>query len=217
MRMTKTVFISGISTDVGKTVVSAIIAEALEASYWKPIQAGDLDNSDSLKIKKYCSEQVTVLNEKFQLSKPMSPHAAAEIDQIQIEIDDFQTPTVNGNLVIEGAGGLMVPLNSNGLLVIDLIEKNNWPVILVSRHYLGSINHTLLSVEVLKKRNIPIAGIIFVGDENKATESIIAKQTQVPIWGRIPLAEKMNKEFVKNQAAIWKKNTFLQSFQKSKL
>jgi dethiobiotin synthetase len=214
--MKNLVFISGISTDVGKTVVSAIMAEALEASYWKPIQAGDLDNSDSLKIKQYCSDQVTVLQERFKLSEPMSPHAAAEIDEVQIAINDFQTPKVNGNLVIEGAGGLMVPLNSNGLLVIDLIEKNNWPVILVSRHYLGSINHTLLSVEVLKKRNILIAGIIFVGDENKATESIISKQTQVSIWGRIPLADIMNKDFVQLQAVIWKRNIFLQSFQKSK-
>ncbi|MGJ8661844.1 MAG: dethiobiotin synthase [Bacteroidota bacterium] len=207
-------FISGISTDVGKTVVSAILAEALEANYWKPVQAGDLDNSDSIKIKKYCSEKVTVLSENFRLSQPMSPHAAAEIDQINIDIDDFVTPIVDGNLIIEGAGGLMVPLNSGGLLVVDLVERKKWPVILVSRHYLGSINHTLLSVEVLRKRNISIAGIIFIGEENKASESIIALQSQVQILGRIPWVDEVNKEFVQEQAVIWKTNNLLQIFQK---
>lgn len=213
MNKSTPIFITGISTDVGKTVVSAILAEALEANYWKPIQAGDLESSDSLKVKKYCSHKVTVLNERFKLSKPMSPHAAAEIDQVKIAVSDFQQPTVTGDLIIEGAGGLMVPINSDGLLVIDLVEKNNWPVVLVSRHYLGSINHTLLSVEVLKKRGIRIAGIIFVGDENLGTETIIAKQTQVDIWGRIPIAPEVNAEFVNLQAKLWRENPFLINFQ----
>jgi dethiobiotin synthetase len=209
-------FISGISTDVGKTVVSAILAEALEANYWKPVQAGDLENSDSIKINEYCSEKVNILREQYRLSEPMSPHAAAEIDKVNIGLKDFQVPNSDGNLVIEGAGGLMVPLNSDGLLVIDLVEQKKWPVVLVSRHYLGSINHTLLSVEVLKKRNIPVAGIIFVGDENTATESIIALQTQVPILGRVPLTEKVDQGFVQKQAEIWKENSFIQTFQKAK-
>jgi|TARA_R110000737_G_scaffold224336_3_gene239344 dethiobiotin synthetase len=212
VNLSKTLFISGISTDVGKTVVSAILAEALESNYWKPVQAGDLDNSDSLKIRRYCSEKVTILDERFRLSQPMSPHAAAEIDQVNIEVDDFQTPMVEGSLVIEGAGGLMVPLNSKGLLVVDLIQKNNWPVVLVSRHYLGSINHTLLSIEVLKKRNIEIAGIVFVGDENKSTESIIANKGVVDIWGRVPLANEVTREFISDQAKIWTNNEFLKKY-----
>jgi dethiobiotin synthetase len=210
--VTNPIFISGISTDVGKTVVSAILAEALEAHYWKPVQAGDLENSDSIKVQSYCSTKVKILPEQFQLSQPLSPHAAAEIDQIQIGLADFQIPTVPGNFVIEGAGGLMVPLHSDGLLVIDFIQEKKWPVVLVSRHYLGSINHTLLSIEVLKKRQIPIAGIIFVGDENPASESIIAKQTGVPIWGRIPLVPEINSSFVHHQAEIWKQNPHLKSF-----
>jgi len=210
--VTNPIFISGISTDVGKTVVSAILAEALEAHYWKPVQAGDLENSDSIKVQSYCSAKVMILPEQFQLSQPLSPHAAAEIDQIQIGLTDFQIPIVPGNFVIEGAGGLMVPLHSDGLLVIDFIQENKWPVVLVSRHYLGSINHTLLSVEVMKKRQIPIVGIIFVGDENQASESIIAKQTGVPIWGRIPLTSEINSSFVHEQAEIWKQNPHLKSF-----
>ena len=127
-------------------------------------------------------------------------------------MDDFQTPMVEGSLVIEGAGGLMVPLNSKGLLVVDLIQKNNWPVVLVSRHYLGSINHTLLSIEVLKKRNIEIAGIVFVGDENKSTESIIANKGVVDIWGRVPLANEVTREFISAQAKLWTNNEFLKKY-----
>ena len=194
-------FITGIGTDVGKTVVSAIISEALQASYWKPIQAGDLDNSDSIKIKSL-TENVTVLEEGVKLSQPMSPHAAAEIDKVDIRINDFRIPNVSGNLIVEGAGGMMVPINSNGLLLVDLMKEFRLPVILVSRHYLGSINHTLLSVEVLKNRNIAIEGIIFVGEENKATEDIILSVTELKVLARIPEVAVIDKAFVKEQAEL---------------
>jgi dethiobiotin synthetase len=212
MNFSKQLFISGISTDVGKTVVSAILAEALGATYWKPIQAGDLENSDSIKVRNYCSEKVEILPEQFRLSLPMSPHAAAEIDGIKIFLNDFIIPQVEVNLIIEGAGGVMVPINSEGDLIIDLVKKENWPVLLVSRHILGSINHTLLSIEVLQKRNISIAGIIFVGHENQATESIIALKSGVEIWGRIPLTNEITNEFIKDQASQWEQNKFLQNF-----
>ena len=194
-------FITGIGTDVGKTVVSAIVSEALQASYWKPIQAGDLDNSDSIKIKNL-TENVTVLEEGIKLSQPMSPHAAAEIDKVDIRISDFRLPNVSGNLIVEGAGGMMVPINSNGLLLVDLMKEFRLPVILVSRHYLGSINHTLLSVEVLKNRNIPIEGIIFVGEENKATEDIILSVTELKALARIPEVTVVDKTFIKEQAEL---------------
>ena len=194
-------FITGIGTDVGKTVVSAIISEALQASYWKPIQAGDLDNSDSIKIKSL-TENVTVLEEGVKLSQPMSPHAAAEIDKVDIRISDFRIPKVSGNLIVEGAGGMMVPINSNGLLLVDLMKEFRLPVILVSRHYLGSINHTLLSVEVLKNRNIAIEGIIFVGEENKATEDIILSITELKALARIPEVAVIDKAFIKEQAEL---------------
>ena len=194
-------FITGIGTDVGKTVVSAIVAEALQASYWKPIQAGDLDNSDSIRIKNL-TENVTVLEEGVKLSQPMSPHAAAEIDKVDITIGDFRLPSVSGNLIVEGAGGMMVPINSKGLLLVDLMKTFRLPVILVSRHYLGSINHTLLSLEVLKNRNIPIEGIVFVGAENKATEDIILSTTKLKVLARIPEVDVVDKAFIKEQAEL---------------
>ena len=191
--------ITGIGTDVGKTVVSSIIAEALKASYWKPIQAGDLDNSDSIKVDRF-TDNVTVLPEAFRLSEPMSPHAAAEIDGVEIAKDDLDLLEVGGNLIIEGAGGIMVPVNSNGLTFADIIERWNLPTIVVSRHYLGSINHTLLTLEVLQSRGVTIEGLVFVGAENKATEEIILKSTGVKFLARIPMAKELNKTFVLEQA-----------------
>jgi dethiobiotin synthetase len=195
--------VSGIGTDVGKTVASAIISEALEANYWKPVQAGDLEWSDSKKVAHWTTK-VTILPERFCLRTPASPHYAAAVDGITISPSDFQIPESDRNLVIEGAGGLMVPLNNEGLLYIDLFEKWQVPVILVSRHYLGSINHTLLSVDALQKRSIPIAGILFIGDENKATEEIISAITKVKILGRIPFTEEINAKFIQEQAAEYK-------------
>jgi dethiobiotin synthetase len=200
----KQFIVTGIGTDIGKTVVSAIITQALDASYWKPIQAGDLDNSDSLKVQNWTTDSVIILPEKFRLSQPMSPHAAAEIDSVEILKEAFQLPLGEGNLVVEGAGGLMVPLNKKGLLLIDLFEEWKVPLIVVSRHYVGSINHTLLTVQALKNRKINIEGIVFVGDENKATESFILNYTSLKMIARIPLTSAVNTEFIQNQAEILK-------------
>ena len=177
-------FITGIGTDVGKTIASAIVTQALEADYWKPIQAGDLDNSDSHKIQKYISNNKTEIHtNSYKLNTPASPHLAAAIDRITIDIKEINEPKTTNHIVIEGAGGLLVPLNDTDC-IIDLIQKD-YKVILVSRHYLGSINHTLLSFEALKSRKIPLAGIIFSGDENKATEEIILAKTKAKFIGRI--------------------------------
>ena len=135
--MSKQFIITGIGTDIGKTVISAILAEALNANYWKPIQAGDLENSDSIKIKKLCSDNVKIIPELFKLSNPLSPHAAAKIDEIKITLDQLNLPSIEENLIIEGAGGIMVPLNDEGLLLIDLIELWKIPVIVISKNYLG--------------------------------------------------------------------------------
>lgn len=199
--MSERYIVTGIGTDIGKTVVSSILAQALSASYWKPVQAGDLDNSDSIKVRSWCDENVKVLSETFSLSQPMSPHAAAQEDGIKITADAFQAPLTTDNLIIEGAGGLMVPLNEDGLLFIDLVEKLDLPVILVSKHYLGSINHTLLTAEVLKTRKIKTKGIVFVGDPNPATEEIILQQTKLKFLFRVPLTTDLNKEFIQEQAA----------------
>ncbi len=177
-------FITGIGTDVGKTITSAIVTQALEADYWKPVQAGDLDNSDSHKIQRYISNSKTVIHENcYKLNTPASPHFAAKLDGITIDVKQIIEPKTQNHLVIEGAGGILVPLNDSDC-IIDLIQKD-YKVIVVSRHYLGSINHTLLTYEILKSRNIPISGIIFSGDENKATEEIVLKKTNAKCIGRI--------------------------------
>ncbi len=182
--MSKIFFVTGISTEVGKTVAAAIVTKSLEADYWKPIQSGDLDNSDTHKIKKLiASKNINFHHNAYALKTPMSPHAAAEIDDVRIELDQIKVPETNKDLVIEGAGGLLVPLNDQDT-ILDLI-KSDYKVILVSRHYLGSINHTLMSVEVLKNRGIENIGIIFSGDEHPTTESIIQKMAGVNILGRI--------------------------------
>ena len=178
-------FITGIGTDVGKTIAAAIITEALNADYWKPIQAGDLDDSDSHKIKKYLSNATTIIHpNSYAFTTPASPHLAAELDNVVVDVEQIIEPgTNNRHLVIEGAGGIYVPLNDNDTIA-DLI-KPDYKVIVVSRHYLGSINHTLLTVEALKHRGTTIAGIIFNGNENIASESIILKKTGLAMIGRI--------------------------------
>lgn len=195
--MSTTYFITGIGTGIGKTIVSAIITEKLQADYWKPIQSGDLDNSDSLKIESLISNTKTIIHsEGFKLTQPLSPHLSAKIDNIELQINYLQTPQTNNHLIIEGAGGLMVPLNDQELM-IDYIQSLGVKVILVSQNYLGSINHTLLSIEALKSRGIEIAGIIFNGTSNTETERYIMQYSNVPLLGRIPELDKLDKESVK--------------------
>lgn len=200
--------ITGIGTDVGKTVVSSIFAQALNATYWKPVQAGDLGNSDSIKVNNWTDEQVTVLREAFRLTEPMSPHAAATIDGLLIDLESIDFPEIEGNFIVEGAGGLLVPVNSDGLLYADLFKAWNLPVIVVSRHYLGSINHTLLTMEVLKNRNIPVEGIVFVGAENQATESVILNVTGSKMITRIPLTDELGTEFIQSEAKRLRESWF---------
>lgn len=183
IKMRKTIFVTGISTEVGKTIVSAIITEALKADYWKPVQAGDLNNSDSHKVEKLISNQVTKIHpNSYALSQPMSPHAAATFDGITVAIDKVKAPETENHLVIEGAGGLFVPLNDNHT-ICDLI-KPEYKTIVVSRHYLGSINHTLLTLNALQKKGVT-PYVFFSGDENKETERIIKKMSGVEVLGRI--------------------------------
>lgn len=178
-----TYFVTGISTDVGKTIVSAILVEALKADYWKPIQAGELENSDTHKVKKLVSNKKSKFHpSSYELKTPMSPHAAAEIDRVHIEMKNIKPPKTKNHLVIEGAGGLLVPINESQT-ILDLIQPD-YKVIVVSRHYLGSINHTLLTVNLLKEKGFDVS-IIFSGNEHPSTEDIIKKMTNVPIIGRI--------------------------------
>lgn len=195
--------VTGIGTDVGKTVVSAIIAQALEADYWKPIQSGELGNSDSHKIDRLTNDNVHILSERYRLTEPLSPHASAAIDGVHLQLSELTLPETNRNLLVEGAGGLMVPINDTDLL-IDAFKQWNLPVIIVSRHYVGSINHTILTIEALQNRGIAIKGLVFVGDENKATESFILNHTKVPFLMRVPLVADVTTDFVQQQASILK-------------
>lgn len=203
-------FITGIGTDVGKTIASAIITEALDADYWKPIQAGDLENSDTHKIEKLTSAVTSngvernYFQNSYALKTPASPHYAAEIDAVTIDLKKIKTPKTKNHLVIEGAGGILVPLN-NQATIIDLIQPD-YKVIVVSRHYLGSINHTLLTIEALQNRNIAIAGIIFNGDENKATEDIILSKTKVRFLGRIENEPYFDNNGIRYYASLFKEN-----------
>ncbi|MDT0606568.1 dethiobiotin synthase [Croceitalea rosinachiae] len=195
-------FITGISTEVGKTIASAIVTEALHADYWKPIQAGDLENSDSHKVERLISNSKSVVHpNSYALQTPMSPHAAAKIEGIEIDLKKIQEPKTDNHLVIEGAGGLLVPLNETET-IFDLIQPE-YKVIVVSRHYLGSINHSLLTLNALKERGYK-TGIIFSGNEHPTTENIILKKTNTTFLGRIDEEVHFDQTVVKKYAAAFK-------------
>ncbi|MEE4001745.1 dethiobiotin synthase [Tenacibaculum sp. FZY0031] len=200
----KKYFITGISTEVGKTVAAAIVTEALQADYWKPIQSGDLEYSDTHKVKKLISNSTTVFHpNSYALQTPMSPHASAEIDGVTIEIDSIKEPSTKNHIVIEGAGGLLVPLNDKNTL-LDVIQPD-YKVIVVSRHYLGSINHTLLTVNLLKEKGFEVS-LIFSGNEHKTTEDIIKKMTGASVIGRIEEEPYFDKNVIKEYAELFKSN-----------
>lgn len=200
----KTYFVTGIGTDVGKTLASAILVEALEADYWKPIQSGSELGTDAEFIKKIISNSKTKIHpETYNFKAALSPHAAAELENKTIDTTKMIAPKTNNNLIIEGAGGLMVPITES-YFVIDLIQQLNTEVILVTRNYLGSINHTLLSAALLKARNIKVAGIIINGDENKSTEKVILQQTQYNFLGRINEEKEINKAVINKYAKAFK-------------
>lgn len=194
------IFVTGISTEVGKTMASAILVEALQADYWKPVQAGDLAYSDSDKVRDLISNTRTVIHPNvYALKTPMSPHAAAEIDGIRIAVDKIVPPETENHLVVEGAGGLLVPLNESDT-ILDLILPE-YKVVVVSRHYLGSINHTLLTMNALKERGLD-SYLLFSGDPHPTTESIITQKTAAPVLGRIPEQPVFDRGVVREQAVL---------------
>ena len=177
----KPLFVTGIGTGIGKTVTSAILVEKLKADYWKPIQSGDLDETDTDRVRQLVSNHQTVYHpEAYRLTQPFSPHKSAALDNVLIDLNSIVLPKTDNRLIIEGAGGLMVPLNNEDL-IIDLIQKLDAEVVLVSQNYLGSINHTLLSVEALRTRNIPLVKIVICGNADKDSEEIIANKTGAQI------------------------------------
>ncbi len=196
----KKIVVAGIGTDVGKTVISAILCEALNADYWKPVQAGDLDNTDSMKIKRLISNSKTIIHpESYRLKTPMSPHAAAKIDGIEIDQEKMSIPETKNDLVIELAGGLMVPLTKD-FLNLDWIVKVGFPVVLVANYYLGSINHTLLSIEQLNTRNIPLIGLIFSGEKNQTSYDVIMHRANTRCLLELPWEEQVTSETISKHA-----------------
>jgi dethiobiotin synthetase len=189
------IFITGIGTEIGKTIVSAVLVEKLQADYWKPVQSGQLDNSDTMIVQKLISNTKSVFHqEAYRLTQPFSPHLSAALDGIEIDLDKINLPQTENQLIIEGAGGLMVPLNEK-VLMIDLIEKLDAEVVLVSKNYLGSINHTLLSAELLKMRKIKIRSLIISGESNQSTEEIISKYLDIAII-RVPFFNVLSKSTI---------------------
>ena len=192
------IFVTGISTGVGKTIASAIFTEALQADYWKPIQAGDLDNSDTDRVKSLISNSKTKFHPcSYELTSPMSPHAAAEIDGIRIDRFHINEPETENNLIIEGSGGILVPLNEEDTL-FDIIMPD-YKVVVVSRNYLGSINHSLLTINWLQYKGYEVS-VLFSGESNPQTENIILLKTGVSSLGRINEEEKFDKEVIKKYA-----------------
>lgn len=212
------IVITGTDTDIGKTVFSAALMAGLEAAgfkphYWKPIQSG-IETIDKHTVKNLSGIHADrFLPERYVLTEPLSPHRSAELDDVLLDADDLHDseniPPCDGALVIEGAGGLMVPLTREDLQ-IDLYKAWDIPVVLCTRTTLGTINHSLLSVEALKARNIPIKGLVFIGEDNSDNIRTIAEFSGVPVLGHMPMMEKINAESLRDMfAARFKATDFV--------
>lgn len=199
-QLPKRIFVAGTGTGIGKTLVSAILTQALEADYWKPIQAGTIENTDRAVVQSLVSNSKSrFYNEAYLLKTPSSPHYAAAAENIEINPGRLRVPDTENTLLIEGAGGLLVPL-SNDYLLIDLIKYLQAPVILISKNYLGSINHTLLSLEALKQRGIEVLGIIYNGPNHLDNQQIIQHFSQATALGEVETASEVTTDFIEKQA-----------------
>jgi len=203
-------FVTGIGTGVGKTIVSAVLTEALQGDYWKPIQAGNVEQTDSMIVRSLVSrEHCTVHPESYRLKAAKSPHAASKLENIDIRVEQVNCPTTDRTLIIEGAGGLMVPLN-NSQLTTDLIRHLSAPVILVSQNYLGSINHTLLSVAVIRQLELPFVGIIFSGISDPGTEEILSHHA--PIIGHVKRLDPISHDAIRQETKTMMTHPFWKPF-----
>lgn len=193
-------FVTAIGTDSGKTLVSAILTEALNADYWKPVQAG-LEERDTTQVKQLISNtKTTFFLEAYALKTPMSPHQAAKIDGIEVKLSEINLPnTDNDHLIVEGAGGVLVPINDTDF-VIDIAQKFDCEIILVSNLYLGSINHTILTINEIKRRGLKVKGIIFNGESNPSSEDFILKYSNYPCLLKVSQETEITKEIIKKYA-----------------
>lgn len=191
-------FVTGTDTGIGKTVVSAMLMSALDATYWKPIQAGLDEETDTefvQRVSAVASEKI--IPEKFRLETPMSPHAAADIDNVNIELSDFKLPKYSSkHLIVEGAGGLIVPINWKET-IIDLIAHLDLPVLLVARSSLGTLNHTLLSLEALKSRGITVFAVILNGEKHPSNKETIEKFGEISVFEIEPFQEITSESLIK--------------------
>ena len=194
------IFVTSIDTNIGKTIASSVLCSGLNYSYWKPIQCGDLEQSDSITISEL-SPNTLIHPETYRLKLPMSPHEAGFQENVEIQLSNIELPQKK-QIIIEGAGGVMVPLNYKGDLMIDLIKKLNARVIVVFKNYLGSINHTILTIEQLKSFGLCVIGSIVIGERVESSEKIIQNVTKTNILGHIPYAENVDQNWIAKQGQI---------------
>jgi dethiobiotin synthetase len=203
--MSRRIFITGIGTGVGKTVAAACITEALQADYWKPVQSGLKERTDTETVQQLLTNNISVCHpEAYRLKEPASPHLSARMEQVTIEPATIYTQAAvlqpaDRYLIIEGAGGLMVPLNED-VFTLEVIKHLQAPAVIVAQNYLGSINHALLTAKVLRMEGIPVAGWIFTGDYH-TNESDVIRWSGIPLIGRIPFTPQVNAAFIKDCAS----------------
>jgi dethiobiotin synthetase len=191
--MSKAYIVTGTDTGIGKTTVAAMLVLALDAVYWKPIQSGTEEGTDRQRVQALTQlPDDRLLPERYVLSQPLSPHRAAELDGIEIKAEALVLPAFDRTLVIEGAGGLMVPVTRNKLQ-IDVFADWSLPIILCARTALGTINHTLLSIEALRGRHMRLHGLIFVGDDNPDNMRTITDFSGARILGHVPRLDRIGR------------------------
>ncbi|MEM7398127.1 MAG: dethiobiotin synthase [Pseudomonadota bacterium] len=193
-------FVTGTDTEVGKTLVSAWLLTQLDAAYWKPIQAGTVPTTDSATVQQLAELPVSrVLPEAYLLPEPMAPHEAARRANIALDMAKIKLPPHDGLVVVEGAGGLMVPIAA-GAYMIDLADQLDLPIILVARSTLGTINHTLLSLEAIRRRGLPLAGVVISGPETPHNRAAIERFGKVEVIAEIPHLETVDRDTLKSIA-----------------
>ena len=184
--------VTGTDTGIGKTVVSAMLVDALRATYFKPVQAGLDEETDTEFVQRITglpSEHFVA--EAYRLNIPASPHLAAIVDGVEIDLEKLALPDISGPLIVEGAGGVLVPLTPS-ILYVEMFRQWQLPAIVVARTALGTINHTLLTIESLRRWSVNIHGVIFVGERHQENETIIPKLGEVTNLGRVPLLDSLD-------------------------
>ncbi len=198
--MTGDLFVTGTDTNVGKTVLSALLVAALDATYWKPIQTGSSEGTDRQSVMRWAEiPEEKTLPECYCFEPPVSPHLAAKQSGVKIRLDRIRRPNLasSGPLIAEGAGGVLVPINDSETM-LDVMRHLAMPVVIASRSALGTINHTLLTVRALRDAGIEIRGVVMIGKENRENERAVEHFGEVPIAGRIPLLEKIDRTSLLN-------------------